>query len=111
VYVFGYGSLTAPESLSAELGRLIGERELISRSACGLVAGLECGFGFRLPPGACDQESRRERVRRRSGSTRTGPGSDGKRCSGAVFEVRSEDLVKLDRRERNYGKDRCDLER
>ena len=102
MYVFGYGSLTKPESVSAELGRPVGRADMASAELRGWRRAWNVGS---------DASSHPERIiHNPDGSVFDGvvavlglvEGGEDDACNGAVFPVSAEDLAKLDVRERNY---------
>jgi hypothetical protein len=102
VYVFGYASLTRPESLAAELGRPVGRAELTPAELAGRRRAWNVGS---------DASSHPERtIRNPDGTVFDGvvavlglvDASPDDRTHGIVFAASAEDLAKLDVRERNY---------
>ncbi|HWG23919.1 gamma-glutamylcyclotransferase family protein [Actinospica sp.] len=102
MYVFGYGSLTKPGSVAAELNRAVNRDEMIPAELRGWRRAWNVGS---------DKYSHPERtIYKPDGSVFDGvvavlglvQGAANAHCNGAVFSVSSEDLAKLDARERNY---------
>jgi len=101
MYVFGYGSLTRPESVSEDVGRRLSRAQMP-------VAGL-AGWRREWNVGSNSQSHPERTIRNPDGSVFTGVVAvlgiveePGVSCSGAVFPVTAGDLAKLDLRERNY---------
>jgi cation transport regulator ChaC len=102
MYVFGYGSLTKPDSVSAELGRPVGRGDIAQAELRGWRRAWNVGS---------DASSHPERIINNPDKTVFDgvvavlglvEGGADDRCNGAVFPVSAEDLAKLVVRERNY---------
>lgn len=102
MYVFGYGSLTKPESVAAEFNRTVNYDDMIPAELRGWRRAWNVGS---------DRYSHPERtIYNADGALFDGVvavlglihGDTNMHCNGAVFPVSSEDLAKLDVRERNY---------
>jgi hypothetical protein len=102
MYVFGYASLTSRASMSSTLGHDVNPSHIVPAQLSGWRREWNVGS---------DNESHPEReILNDDGSIFRGvvavmgveQGRPEDRCNGAAFVVNTEDLAKLDRRERNY---------
>jgi dephospho-CoA kinase len=97
-WIFGYGSLVAPASLAATIGRPVPRRDVV-------VAHLD-GYGRRWNYGSMhlrgDWRHQGTYVRRGLVVSLGLVRADGETCNGTVVRVTDDELAQLDWRERDY---------